>query len=58
MKCKDVVTMLFGFMNVSQLRNWLVHLNTLEEIIPFITAVWTESTIAECYHFIYQIYEH
>ena len=32
MKCKDVVTMLFGFMNISRSRNWLVHLNTLEEI--------------------------
>ena len=34
MKYKDMVTILFKFINASQSRNWLAHLNALEEIIP------------------------
>ena len=57
MNYKDMVAILFEFIHASRLRNWLAHLNALEEIIPM-SPQWTESSIAECYQFIYQICEH
>ena len=40
MKYKDMVTILFEFINASRSRNWLAHLNTLEKIIiPNVTAM-------------------
>ena len=41
MKYKDMVTILFKFTNVFRSRNWLAHLNTLEEIVPYVTAIDT-----------------
>ena len=38
---KDMVTILFEFINGSRSRNWLAHLNTHEEIIPYVTAMGT-----------------
>ena len=40
-KYKDMVTILFEFINASRSRNWLAHLNTHEEIIPYVTAMGT-----------------
>ena len=39
MKYKNVVTILFNFINSSQSRNWVAHLNALEEIIPYVSAM-------------------
>ena len=39
MKYKDMVTILFNFINSSQSRNWVAHLNALEEIIPYVSAI-------------------
>ena len=41
MNYKDMVAILFEFINASRSRNWLAHLNTLDEIIPYVTAVDT-----------------
>ena len=40
-KYKDMVTILFEFINASRSRNWLAHVNTHEEIIPYVTAMGT-----------------
>ena len=34
-----MVSVLLEFINASRSRNWLVHLNTLEEIIPYVTSM-------------------
>ena len=47
MKYKDMVTILFGFVNASRSRNRLAHLNTLEEIIPYVTAMDRIKNITE-----------
>ena len=39
MKYKDMVATLFEFINAPQSRNWLGHINILEEIIPYVTAM-------------------
>ena len=39
MKYKDMVTVLFEFINASRSRNWLAHLNTLEDTIPSVNAM-------------------
>ena len=39
MNYKDMVTVSFEFINASQSRNWLAHLNTAEEFIPYVTAM-------------------
>ena len=41
MKYKDMVTILFKFINASRSRNWLAHLSTHEEIIRYVTAIDT-----------------
>ena len=34
-----MVTVFFEFINASRSRNWLAHLNTLEDTIPSVTAM-------------------
>ena len=54
MKYKDMVTILFEFINSLRSRNWLARLNDLEEIIPYVTTMDTIK-YPKCYQFIYQI---